>query len=513
MAKNIVICADGTGNTAIKGRGTNVFKLYEAVDENGHRMNPTLDPQVAIYDDGVGTESFKWIRIASGATGWGLSRNVKQLYGELARVFDLGDRIFLFGFSRGAFTVRTLAGLIATCGILDCNQYATNRAFTQAIDEAYRAYRRKYQTWVSKWLFGVRAADAKQLRKRFSVSDPNLAPDGKVPIRFLGVWDTVDAVGMPFHAADVINAVFYRFKFPDTTLNDQVEQACQALALDEERQSFQPLLWDQHRPMDKLRIEQVWFAGVHSNVGGGYPRQGMSLVALDWMMMKAEAAGLRFNATERDLYRGHVDVNDKLYDSRAGLGIFYRWSPRNVQQLCADNGVCPKIHRTVFDRIARNTEGYVPGVLPAQFELISTTLPPAAAKNIETLVDSAHQGAPSLIAREGRSLALGQLSYFLLLTAVAGLLLVALWMYGREAVSRAGDWLHVAVNLASGFFGGRWIRMLVKGLYGQPRLFWSIVAALAMAYGLEVIVDEGMNRRYSRFWHALRIPLRKALGF
>ena len=97
MPKNIIICADGTGNTTIKGRGTNVFKLYEAVDQNGHRFDPAAVQQVAIYHDGVGTETLKWARLFAGAFGWGLSRNVKQLYGELARVYDPGDHIFLFG--------------------------------------------------------------------------------------------------------------------------------------------------------------------------------------------------------------------------------------------------------------------------------------------------------------------------------------------------------------------------------------------------------------------------------
>src|SRR5438045_4213550 len=91
--------------------------------------------------------------------------------------------------------------------------------------------------------------------------------------------------------------------------------------------SFPPTALAQSRAADTTRIEQVWFAGVHSNVGGGYPRHGMSLVTLDWMMSRAEAAGLRFNAEERELYRGHVAVNDKLYDSRAGAGTFYRWLP------------------------------------------------------------------------------------------------------------------------------------------------------------------------------------------
>src|SRR6187397_150500 len=119
MPKNIVVCSDGTGNTAIKGRGTNVFKLFEAIDLNGHKTRPELTPQVVLYDDGVGTETFKPLKIFTGATGWGLSRNVRQLYKELVRIYDPGDRIFLFGFSRGAFTVRTLVGLIAKIGLVD----------------------------------------------------------------------------------------------------------------------------------------------------------------------------------------------------------------------------------------------------------------------------------------------------------------------------------------------------------------------------------------------------------
>ena len=115
MAKNIVICSDGTGNTAIKGRGTNVFKLFEAVDLNGHRTNLSLDAQLAFYDDGVGTTGVTLLKLLGGVAGVGLARNVRQLYRELSRVYDPGDRIFLFGFSRGAFTVRTLAGMIGTC--------------------------------------------------------------------------------------------------------------------------------------------------------------------------------------------------------------------------------------------------------------------------------------------------------------------------------------------------------------------------------------------------------------
>src|SRR5262249_22471107 len=118
MAKNIVICSDGTGNTTIKGRGTNVFKLYEAIDINSYRLHSSVRPQIAFYDDGVGTENMRWLRIVTGATGLGLGRNIRRLYAELVRVYEQGDNIYLFGFSRGAFTVRMLARMIDTCGIL-----------------------------------------------------------------------------------------------------------------------------------------------------------------------------------------------------------------------------------------------------------------------------------------------------------------------------------------------------------------------------------------------------------
>ena len=137
MPKRIVVCSDGTGNTAVKARRTNVFKVFEAVDLHGHRLNPERTPQVAIYDDGVGTEDFKPLKILGGAFGWGLSRNVKDLYRELARIDDPGDEIFMFGFSRGALTVRTLAGFISTCGLIDKNK------ITPKISVVWRCCRRR----------------------------------------------------------------------------------------------------------------------------------------------------------------------------------------------------------------------------------------------------------------------------------------------------------------------------------------------------------------------------------
>src|SRR3954452_21493411 len=326
MQKNIIICADGTGNSTVKGRGTNVFQLFEAVDLNGHRFEPKLDPQVAIYDDGVGTEDFKPLKIFAGVTGFGLSRNVRQLYKELCRIYDKGDRIFLFGFSRGAFTVRTLAGLICTCGILDGPRFQTPDQLESAVRGAYQLYRRRYRTVLGK-LF--RSDPGEDTIARFQRENCH---GTQADIHFIGVWDTVDAVGLPFHISDFINAAVYRFKFPDRKLSPHVRHAYHALAIVDERHSFHPLLWDQTRPPgnSEQKTEQVWFAGAHSNVGGGYPKQGMSLVTLDWMLQKAhDRRGLGLLNSDRLFCREHANVDDNLYDPRAGIGIFYRWLPRD----------------------------------------------------------------------------------------------------------------------------------------------------------------------------------------
>ena len=156
------------------------------------------------------------------------------------------------------------------------------------------------------------------------------------------------------------------------------------------------------------RIEQVWFAGAHSNVGGGYPRQGMSLTALDWMMTRAEAYGLRFHAEVRAGYQGAADVNDKRYDSRAGLGIFYRWRPRDVQQLCERCGVEPQVHRSVFERIARNTEGYAPGSLPTSCQVVSTAARPDVRDRIAAIIADAFQPGPPLLRRTRSRQQIGQ---------------------------------------------------------------------------------------------------------
>jgi uncharacterized protein (DUF2235 family) len=469
--KNIIICSDGTGNAAVKDRGTNVFKLFESIDLNGHRTDPTLIPQIAFYDDGVGTEDFKPWRIFTGATGFGLSRNVKQLYKELVRIYDQGDRIFLFGFSRGAFTVRTLAGLISTCGIIDPSNLTTSGALKSAVEGAYQFYRHNYRTALIRKFSGN--------SRQFKNPHPQ---NRKAKIAFVGVWDTVDAVGLPFYFSDFINATIYRFKFPDHRLSPIVERACHALAIDDDRHSFHPLLWDHFNPEDDERIEQVWFAGAHSNVGGGYPKQGVSLVALDWMMAKAGESGLRIHKRDREFYSDHGNVHDKIYAPRAGLGMFYRWEPRNMSKICVQSRLYPAIHLSVVERIANGTEDYAPGNIDLGARVVITPTGNSAGdeharRNAEAaqnvLSEALGEGVP-LLDRAKCWIAIGRTSYYVyLLTCIAAI--------------------------------------LSSLLLGWQTMRWILLAGGLLSLLIEAISHRHRNEIFSQFWHQQQPALRAAL--
>jgi len=514
--KNIVVCSDGTGNSAIKGRGTNVFKLFEAIDLNGHRTDPTLVPQVALYDDGVGTENFKPIRVFAGATGYGLSRNVKQLYKELVRIHDPVDRIFLVGFSRGAFTVRTLAGLIATCGILNVSRFPTRAALDAAVDRAYGVYRQRYRTALVRLVRGDPDPAAIERFKR------ECCHEGPVTIRFIGVWDTVDAVGLPFHLGDLLNLVIYRFKFPDHYLSPSVERACHALAIDDERHSFHPLLWKLKDEPDQQRIEQVWFAGAHSNVGGGYPKQGVSLVALDWMLHKAEKAGLRVLATDRRFYLEHANVDDKVYDPRAGVGVFYRWKPRDIAKMCAVNNVKPTLHLSVLERIAHGTEDYTPGNLAPDARVVITptgdsdadAIAQTRAGAVETVLHAAHSRiGKSLLSLLPRWIAVGRLSYYVYLATCVAVVLVASAPQGAGAWWHPWAWLTSAASLlyAVATFQGAELVGTFKRLSTSPALLGVLAAGFLVSYVLSLLSDRRMSAVFSQFWHEQQPKLRTAL--
>jgi hypothetical protein len=265
MAKNIVFCADGTwshpGETE-KGlpADTNVYKFFKALTQSA--------TQAAHYDDGVGADGTPIDRLMGAAIGDGLFRKIRDGYTVIARSYDDGDGIHLFGFSRGAYTARSLAGMIAICGLPAPGKFtdaATREAFA-----AYRAGAHR-QKLLDSFVARYEARDVK--------------------IDMLGVWDTVGALGIPGGLFAGLDEQFYGFL--DTSLHPDVQAACHALSIDERRPEFVPTLWTSAAPGQEP--DQLWFAGVHGDVGGGYAATGLSDIALGWMMAKARDRGLDFD--------------------------------------------------------------------------------------------------------------------------------------------------------------------------------------------------------------------------
>jgi len=258
MPKNIVICCDGTGNEYCKKK-TNVAKLYDIAEKQTER-------QIAYYDPGVGTLgstlAITWVGkklswLFGLAFAFGLPENIEDAYSFLMENYEEGDRIFLFGFSRGAYTVRALGGMITKCGLL-------HKEHKNLIHYATKLYRDRKK----------KADHAKVKSFRSAFSHDSCAP------YFIGVWDTVKSVGMK-----------NKIRFGDKSLSKKVPYGFHALSIDERRFKFRPVLWDEPAA-DKQTIEQVWFPGVHCDVGGSYERDGLSNIALQWMIKKAAEQGL-----------------------------------------------------------------------------------------------------------------------------------------------------------------------------------------------------------------------------
>ncbi|MGB8397660.1 phospholipase effector Tle1 domain-containing protein, partial [Bradyrhizobium sp.] len=262
MSRNIVLLSDGTGNSAAKVWRTNVWRTFEALDLSG-------SDQVAFYDDGVGTSSFKPWAIFGGAFGIGLKRNVIDIYKFACRNHrDDNDRLFGFGFSRGAFTIRVVGGLILNQGLVTAQN---EKELDQKARAAYRQYRReRYHTiWGIEDIFrGVRDLF---LRDKYEKADNRHV----AKVHFVGVWDTVSAYGAPLdEMTRGISRYIWPLELPTHTLpRDRVTRACQALALDEERTTFHPELWNEgdvavgepdparERFVKDEQLSQVWFAG------------------------------------------------------------------------------------------------------------------------------------------------------------------------------------------------------------------------------------------------------------
>ena len=306
MSRNLVVCLDGTWNDKddpAKAQ-TNVAVLHGMALNDGAA-------QITYYDKGVGTDGWYDLKLG-GFHGKGLSQNVREAYDFLKDAYRDGDKVFLFGFSRGAFTARSLAGLLYRCGLGAANT-----------DEIYDAYRN-------------RDGDAMAAFKRAHT---------RCPVEMIGVWDTVGALGIP--VAFLRGASADVFSFHDTKLNDEVAFACHALAIDERRESFEPTLWTE-TPDNRHRIRQVWFAGVHSDIGGGYEDRHHSDIALKWMVDQATQRGLKLRTDWVDTYA--PDVRKKIHDS--AYKIFGLTVGAEERRAPVTAGHVPLVHASVREKVA-----------------------------------------------------------------------------------------------------------------------------------------------------------------
>ena len=345
--KRLVLCCDGTWNRADQKSGdepcpTNVVKLaYRVAKRDGAGV-----AQVVYYDHGVGTGN-TLDRLTGGAFGGGLEDNIHDAYRFLVANYEEGDEIFLFGFSRGAFTARSIAGMVRNCGIL---RRESVRHYTDAI-ELYRD-------------------DGRHPDHPFSVDfrgQHSVCGEDPVKIRFIGVWDTVGALGIPVRGLRGLTRS--KHQFHDTELSGSVQLAFHALAIDERRAPFAPTLWLE-KPKPDQQVRQVWFAGVHSDIGGGYPRTGLSDIPLRWMLDNAARhGGLAISEI------GDLDPQPlaEMHQSRKGI---YRLTPGHDRPIglsvthqgrsTDEPDATQSVHDSVRDRW-RQDPSYRPGRLRDYF--------------------------------------------------------------------------------------------------------------------------------------------------
>lgn len=296
---------------------SNVLKVARAllpVDTNGVS-------QFVVYIQGLGTRG-RVDRLTGGAIGIGLEANILQAYRAILDNYAAGDELFFFGFSRGAFTIRSLIGFMNRVGIVD-------KSDDHSLMRMYDVYKSDIV---------VRNAELAELLfqgTRRSRPCP--------PIKFVGVWDTVAAVGIPYPISE-----YYINRdnlFHDIRLNTSVLNAYQALSIDERRQSFKPEIWTKPNEWKGV-LEQVWFPGVHSNVGGSQQYgDGLANEALHWMAEKAERLGLQFDTTYLDYYK--PCFNSRLNESLKGLYRVIGAYARPIGELPDSNQF---IHQSAIDR-------------------------------------------------------------------------------------------------------------------------------------------------------------------
>ena len=316
--KNIVVMADGTGQEGGRGHNTNIYRMFDMLEDRTSR-------QVVFYNPGVGAG---WRKITGNAFGRGFTRDIRQAYEFIFERYEIGDKIYLIGFSRGAATVRSLSAFIFHFGILP-------RSRSKLIKQAFKIYKKRERR-----IFAERV-------------DAFVRANGTThtKVQFLGCYDTVAALGFPIQSvASIMDQIpGFRWKFHDLNLSENVKNAYQALAIDDERKTFLPKLWNYPPPNPKTQVlRQVWFVGMHSDVGGGY-RSGMPLSSIPLVWLTEQAVNCAVHI-RRDLEPIFEDAADVMHNSRGKLmAKLYRKKPRSWDPKRSDK---PIVHQSVLDRHA-----------------------------------------------------------------------------------------------------------------------------------------------------------------
>lgn len=272
--KRIIIYADGTWNTPgnMDNNSEAPTNVYQSFLKTKLGKCDDGTEQIVYYHEGVGTGNYL-NRLIGGLIGKGIDDNIKDIYRFIVENYELGDEIFLFGFSRGAYTVRSVAGLIRNCGILFKHNHLK-------IDRAYFIYRSRDDKK------HPNSTECKAFQENFS------HPLKKTKIKFIGVWDTVGSLGIPIK---LITLNKNKYRFHDVKLSHLIENAYHAVSIDEKRIFFKATLWEQQKgpEFEKQILEQCWFRGVHCDVGGGYSQGRLFLLPLSYLIKRAKALGLQ----------------------------------------------------------------------------------------------------------------------------------------------------------------------------------------------------------------------------
>lgn len=324
MSKNIVIFSDGTGQKGGEKENTNVYKMFNMIQDR------TLG-QIAYYDPGLGSDGHF---LFGNLYGEGFSKNIIDCYKFIFKHFHAGDKIYLFGFSRGAATVRSLANFIDLVGILPLSR-------EDLIEEAFEIYKIKN--------IKKRAAAI----NRFTTKNHTMW----TKIEFLGVFDTVAALGVPNKFLNKIVDFFVPLKFHSYELKGNIVHARHALSIDDKRKLFLPILFNKTEVQFKeeakheaASLKEVWFCGVHTDVGGGYQESEVSNISLDWMLKEAENCGIKIYEYNYKSYfnRSKADVNGVIHNEQVGFKArIYKTKERSWD---IEKHGPPTIHHTVKNR-------------------------------------------------------------------------------------------------------------------------------------------------------------------